>query len=374
MVPGLDVLRSVNLPVRFKVKIWIDISNSPHVNFFSGMIRELQKEHSVLITCRPLANTLGLLKQTGFTYHVVGRHYGRKAAVKIPGFLIQTAELCHFLKGRQVDVGISHSSFYAPLVARLLGVPSIYMNDNEHAEGNRPAFLFAGKILVPEFLDPGKVSRHWARPEKVSCYPGIKEGIYLWYYRPPTATSGTFSRRNGPRTIFVRPEPLTAQYYKAGLNFMDDMLIELAEGFNVVVLPRSGVQESYYRQPKFAGINVLERPMGLPEIMETCDLFMGAGGTMTREAAVLGVPTVSIYQDELLDVDRYLIARGAMIHVRRPDAGALTRFLAERGRRNPDPELLAKGKKAFDLVMDTILSHARNGERQKNRRSNGGSP
>jgi predicted glycosyltransferase len=341
------------------MKIWIDLSNSPHVNFFAGMIGELQKEHSVLLTCRPLANTIELLEQTGFTYHVVGRHYGRRSANKLAGFGIQTAQLCRFLKGRQIDVGISHSSFYAPLVARLLGIRSIYMNDNEHAEGNRVAFLFADRILVPEFLDPGKVARQWAKTERITAYPGVKEGIYLWYNRPTECGTIPVPRPHGMQTLFVRPEPLTAQYYKAGLNFMDDLLVGLRDRFNLIVLPRSKVQELYYRQPKFDGIYVPEKPIGMAEIMDNCDLFIGAGGTMTREAAVLGVPTISIYQDELLDVDRFLIAKGAMIHTTQPTASFVTQFLEETPRRSADPELLRKGKAAYGLVMNTILSKAR---------------
>jgi hypothetical protein len=355
---------------RYRMKIWIDLSNSPHVNFFAGIIRELQKEHSVLLTCRPLANTIELLQQTGFTYHVVGRHYGRHAANKLAGFGIQTAQLCRFLKGRQVDVGISHSSFYAPLVARLLGIRSIYMNDNEHADGNRIAYLFADRILVPEFLDLRKVARQWAKPERVTAYPGVKEGIYLWYYRPSESSTNPFLKRHGMRTIFIRPEPLTAQYYKAGLNFMDDLLVSLRDRFNVVVLPRSKVQESYYRQPKFAGIYVPEKPIGLAEIMESCDLFIGAGGTMTREAAVLGVPTISVYQDELLDVDRYLIAKGAMIHERHPNESLVTKFLEERGKRCADSELVRKGKQAYDLVINFLLSNGRLAHPQENGGSN----
>ncbi len=356
------------------MKIWIDLSNSPHVNIFSGMIRKLQKEHSVLLTCRPFANTIGLLDQTGFTYHAVGRYYyGRRPAYKLAGFGVQTARLCHFLKGRRIDVGISHSTFYAPLVARLLGIPSIYMNDNEHAEGNRLAFPFATKILVPEFIDPRKIARQWAKPDKVTTYPGVKEGIYLWRQSRPEGAGNTFPKRPGAKTIFIRPEPYTAQYYKGELNFMDDLLFGLRDRFTVIVLPRTKVQESYYRQAKFSGIFVPEKPIALAEIMENCSLFIGAGGTMTREAAVLGVPTISIYQDELLDVDKYLISRGAMIHSRQLDVKTVTEFLEDRGRRGADPELLRKGKEAYDLVISTILARAQNGRHMKaNYSSKGG--
>ena len=53
------------------MRIWIDVTNSPHVNFFSPMIEQLRNEHDVLLTCRPLANTIDLLKLKGYEYHVI---------------------------------------------------------------------------------------------------------------------------------------------------------------------------------------------------------------------------------------------------------------------------------------------------------------
>jgi hypothetical protein len=52
--------------------------------------------------------------------------------------------------------------------------------------------------------------------------------------------------------------------------------------------------------------------------MDGGDLFILAGGTMMPEAAVLGIPTLSIYQNELLIVDRYSISIGIITHVAQP--------------------------------------------------------
>ncbi len=112
--------------------------------------------------------------------------------------------------------------------------------------------------------------------------------------------------------------------------------------------------------------------MGLAEVMENCNLFIGAGGTMTREAVVLGVPTISIYQDELLDVDRYLIAKGAMAHIKNSNAEFVTHFLENSRKRSADSESLRSGKRAYDLVINTILSSAQGRHLQDGLSSNGG--
>jgi predicted glycosyltransferase len=83
--------------------------------------------------------------------------------------------LYRFLKDRSIDLAVSQSSFHSPVVARLLGARSIYLNANEHALGNVPAFLFADVIMLPEFLDIRKVRWQGARAAKVRHFPGIRK-------------------------------------------------------------------------------------------------------------------------------------------------------------------------------------------------------
>jgi uncharacterized protein len=336
------------------MKIWFDITNSPHVNFFEQMIRDLQKDNEVIITTRPLANTIDLLDMSGFNYQIVGKHYGQSSIKKIYGFIIRIWQLYSFLKGKGVHVGISHSSFYSPVVSRMLGIRSIYLNDNEHAAGNKISFIFADKIMIPEFLDIKKVEKQWAKKNKIIQYSGVKEGVYLWDYTP-AAPSSFIGDRDGKKTLYVRPEPWSAQYYKGERNFMDDLLLVLKEKFKIVLLPRGKIQEDYYRDKRFAGITVPEKSISLLEIMDHCDLFIGAGGTMTREAAVLGIPTISIYQDKLLDVDKFLIEKGFMVHQPNLVAGFVVHFIEGIGKNAPDRELLRKGHEAYGLIKNTLL-------------------
>jgi predicted glycosyltransferase len=336
------------------MKIWFDLTNSPHVNFFAGMIRELEKDHDVLLTCRPLANTTELLEMSGFPHHVVGRHYGQSSINKAAGFGIRIMQLYRFLKKHRIDAAISHSSFYSPVVARMLGIPSIYLNDNEHAGGNKISFRFADRIMVPEFLDLEKVRRQGARADKIISYPGVKEGVYLWDYKP-SSNSDFLPDKGEKQVVFVRPEPWAAQYYTGKRNFIDDLLVTLKDRYVIVLLPRGADQMAHYKQPAFNGIFIPPRSIRLEDIMGNCDLFIGAGGTMTREAAVLGIPTISIYQDALLDVDAYLLANGFMTHRIDLDAEYVIEFLEKNSKRPPDTRLLQKGGEAYKLIKSNLL-------------------
>ncbi len=339
------------------MRIWFDLSNSPHINLFVGLIRELESEgHEVVITCRPLANTIDLLDLHGLRYEVVGVHYGGKFTMKLLGFPVRVWQLWRYLRGKRIEVAISQSSFHSPLVAWLLGVHSIYMNDNEHAMGNIPSFLFANRIMVPEFLSARKLRKQWANPRKVDNYPGVKEGIYLWELDERLGRIGGERAAKARPTIYIRPEPWTAQYYKGNRNFLDDLIQGIKDKVEVIVLPRGKDQGLHYRGAAFAGVRVVDTALDIADIAPDCDLFVGAGGTMTREMAVLGIPTVSVYQDELLDVDRYLLDVGAFVHDPALTAPTLLTILDGAARKPANRVLLDKGRQAYAMIKREILS------------------
>lgn len=335
------------------MKIWLDLTNAPHVNFFESMIAELQAGgHEIFITTRDHSNTIALLKMTGLPYTVVGRHYGKKKRQKIYGFLHRNYALWRLLRKQRVDVGIAHSSFYLPCVARLLRVPSIYLNDNEYAIGNILAFLFATRIMVPETLSLEKMRRQGATAAKTIQYPGVKEAIYLQNFAGIERRIPAPGATELPK-IYIRPEPWNAQYYKGAEAFLDPLIEQLSASFHIVVLPRSGDQMQHYLQMRSDRISVIEGALSLADIYRDCALLIGAGGTMTREMAILGAPTISVYQDALLDVDRYLIDRGYLTHDPQPTLETIFETMKRHTQGN-EVSLLQQGARARTLILETL--------------------
>jgi predicted glycosyltransferase len=338
------------------MKLWFDLTNSPHINMFAALIRELQAQHEIYITCRELANTVELLELHDFKYKVIGKHYGGRLSAKLCGYPVRVAQLCSYLRGKRIDAAISQSSFHSPVASRCMGVRCIYMNDNEHALGNLPSFMFADTIMVPEYLPIDKIRKYGAHPRKVVHYPGVKEGIYLWELDARLRSASDERQKKTRKVAYVRPEPWTAQYYKGARAFLDDLLLGMAQAMDVVLLPRGAAQADHYRDARFSRIRVVERALDITDIVPDCDLFVGAGGTMTREMAVLGIPTISVYQDELLDVDKYLIGAAAFVHRPALTAEEAIHFVESAQRRPPDQELLAKGKAAYDMVKAALVA------------------
>ena len=334
------------------MKIWFDLTNSPHINFFRQMIEELKAEgHDVVITCRSLANTVDLLDLYKMNYTVVGKHYGKSSRKKVIGFFVRVNQLRKFLKKAKVDVGISQSSFYSPISGFLAGVPTIYTNDNEHAAGNKISFLFAKKIFIPEFIPVENVTNAFVKGNKVNQYPGVKEGIYLWKkYKGYKLDTSILDK------IYIRTEPNFAQYYNGKQNFLDTIIKDLKEKHRIVILPRTQEQAEYYCAEEFVGVTVCKKPLPFEEIAKDCLLFIGAGGTMTREMAVIGIPTISVYQDELLDVDKYLIKEGIMMHDTNLTSEKVETILKDLKSKEANSVLLSKGEKAYNMIKNQIIN------------------
>jgi uncharacterized protein len=335
--------------------IWFDISNSPHVNMFYQLIKELENDgHEVLITSRPLANTIALLDQKGLKHTTIGEHYGKNFLKKVFGYPIRVNQLRKFLKKKKIDLAISQSSFHSPVVAKLLGVPSIYTNDNEHAMGNKPAFICASKILIPENLAVEKIAKTGVSAAKVIQYPGVKEGIYLWS-KGEEIQAKRKQNNSGEVKIYIRPEPQTAQYYKGKENFLDDTILALQDKYRIIVLPRDANQSAHYKQEKFSKTYVPDKPLGFDAIAADCTIFVGAGGSMTREMAILGIPTISVYQDDLLDVDSFLLSKGLMLHEPNITPEKVVSYIESLKNAPPALELMNKGKEAYNLFKTEIL-------------------
>jgi predicted glycosyltransferase len=336
------------------MRIWFDISNSPQVLMFKDLIEDLKlKGHEILITSRPLANTIELLNQNNIQHTPIGIHYGKSALKKLFGYPIRIYHLWKFLKGKKIDLAVSQSSFHSPIVAYILGIPSIYTNDNEHALGNIPAFLFANRIFVPESFVFSKVGLLSFIQKKVKRYPGIKEGIYLW--RNSEKVNQKKERKGVDiQRIYVRPEPSTAQYYSGGTNFLDQFLNQAKSLYPITLLPRNTEQVQHYLSENFQGIKVAIQPLSFQEITSDCLLFIGAGGSMTREMAMVGIPTISVYQDDLLEVDKLLISTKKMLHKKKLILGDIEESINYFNAEPQINDLMFKGKHAYHMLMNEI--------------------
>jgi predicted glycosyltransferase len=334
------------------MRIWIDFINTPQVTFFIPLIEDFRKnDHELILTCRDSGNTVALLKRANLPFEIIGDSVGKGMLQKLFFFPRRLIKLYSYMRSKKPDIAASQSSFYQPVVARLLGVPCLYTNDNEHAKGNLFGFLFASKVILPIALSKEKFKGRWLMNGKLQFYPSVKEAIYLSQNSWPSSGSGRAADK-----IYFRPEPWSAQYYKGPLNFFDNVLLKLSGEYEVIVLPRDKNQVIHYAQEKFSSLKVAEQPISFNEIISNCALFIGAGGSMTREMAVMQIPVISIYQSSLLAVDRYLIDKGCMIINKDITYEQIKEFLHSPSLSGSDHSILNEGDQSFKIIKNLIYN------------------
>jgi hypothetical protein len=284
--------------------IWVDITNAPHVLFFQDFIRR----NRVFVTARRHAGLTGLLKARGIGYTLVGKHGGREAGEKLLQSARRVAGLSKHVSRLKVELGVSKQSVELPRVAFGLGMPCLQVVDNEYAEHqNRLTLALCTRILVPKALDVKRLLEQGAEKERITRFNGLCELAHLRNFKPA-------ERAVKEEYILVRPEPLLAAYFTQP-GKTQRLIDALAEtGYKVLVLPRAG--ERYRRAST-------PRTLDSLSLIYHAAAFVGGGGTMNRESALLGTPAISYYPQEPLGVDRFLMRRKLLVHAEPEDIPSL---------------------------------------------------
>ena len=305
------------------MRVWIDITNSPHVLFFRPLIRLLEEDgHEVELTAREYAQTVELLQLHGLAHHVVGpRHGGAGAFGKARALASRLPALRRFAKGRGFDIALAHGSHELTLAARSLGIPSATAHDYEFATLQHQLGLRAAtRVVFPEAIPAERLARLGARPPKLVRYPGIKEEYYLADFEPdPAVVEGVDP---GKVLAVVRTPPEVSLYHRHGNPLFVSVLERLGrdESVHAIVLPRVADQREAIRRLELPSLHLPEHAVDAQSLVALADLVVSAGGTMNREAVALGVPVYTTFAGKLGAVDEGLIGDGRLQRLTTPDA------------------------------------------------------
>jgi uncharacterized protein len=303
------------------VKVWIDFSNSPHPLLFEPIARRLEERgDDVLITARDNAQTLELTRERWPQAGVVGGPSPQGRRAKAAAILARMRDLRRVARAASADVALSHNSYAQIAAARSLGLPTVTAMDYEHQPANHLAFRLASTILLPEALPAEAVRRQGARRSKVVVYPGLKEQLYIGDFELDADVLGRVGIDRGRTEVVavLRAPPSRAIYHRLENPTYAEALERAGSqpGVAAVVLARHPEQRVALRALALPNLVVPEHAVDARSLMYAADVVIGAGGTMTREAALLGVPTVSIFAGRPGAVDRWLEIRGLLRIVR----------------------------------------------------------
>ena len=335
------------------MRVWIDMTNSPHVPFFRPLIRLLeQRGHDVRVSARDFAQTLELLDTAGIEHSVVGPpHGGAGRAGKIRAMGTRLRALRDWARPQQFDIALSHASHELPLAARSLGLRSSYAYDYEfarsqHTLGSRAAT----RVIVPDAIPQDRLDRLGAAAGKVRRYPGLKEEYYLSGFTPDHGVLAALGVDPARVLAVVRTPPEVSLYHRHGNPLFVDVLERLGNdpGVQAVVLPRTPAQRDAIREAPLPSLVVPEHAIDAQSLIALADLVVSAGGTMNREAVALGTPVWTTFAGRLGAVDEGLIAEGRMVELTDAATLVLARKTASGAVRDRSPGLM------LDLLLTAL--------------------
>jgi uncharacterized protein len=295
------------------VRIWIDLTNSPHVLVMRPLIEIMRGDgHEVEVTARDFAQTLELCERFGIACTAVGRHRGGRLAAKGLGLVSRSAALVRWARGRNFDLAVGHGSNDISVAAKLLRIPSATAFDYEFANAQHQVNCRLCRIvMVPEVIPPERLARFGATPRKLRRYAGLKEEYYLADFQPDETVLGELGLTRERPLVVVRTPPEVSLYHRFENPLFRQVLERLAaEEALTVVLPRTRTQREEIA--RLGAFTIPERAVDAQSLVAFSDLVVSAGGTMNREAVALGTPVYTTFEGRLGAVDEALLREGRL--------------------------------------------------------------
>jgi predicted glycosyltransferase len=319
------------------VRVWVDLTNSPHVLVLRPVVEGLRARGAeVEITARDFAQTVGLAERFGLHVDVIGHHRGGRVAAKAVGLASRGTALVRWARGRRFDLALGHGSNDVTVAAAVLRVPRSTMFDYEWATVQHMLNCRLSQgVVVPDAIPLERLDRYGVRG-KLGRYPGLKEEYYLTDFTPDDAVLDELGLDAGAPIAVVRTPPAVSLYHRFEHSLFADVLDRLRGQGQVVVLPRTPEQRA--ELARAGGFRVPERAIDAQSLIAFADLVVSAGGTMNREAVALGTPVYTTFEGRLGAVDAQLIADGRLRKLERAADLHLEKRLpgtAQRVRRDP---------------------------------------
>ncbi|RLI22058.1 hypothetical protein DRO54_02110 [Candidatus Bathyarchaeota archaeon] len=288
------------------MKIWYDACTGKQVRYGAAITKRLsEKGHEIVFTTREHPDTIPLAKYLGINFKTVGKYDPTSRYSRLRESLLRQVELCKMFKENPPDVAISHGSVELCRVAYGLGAFIISTHDAPHAEAvNRLTLPLVDVLVVSKAIPDSHLHKYAVK--KIVKFDGVDEVAWIKDFRP------TVKYDYGHPLIVVRQLETKAAYAEG----VEDPTLKLAEKLSecgkVVFLSR------YERKPR-KNLIVPEGFVDSASLVAQADLVVSVGGTLAREAALQGTPSIVIPVLGRSFVNDYLYRKGFPLFTVKPE-------------------------------------------------------
>ena len=278
------------------MKVWYDACTGKHVRYGSAIGQRLREAgHEFVFTTREHPDTIPLARVLGEQPIIVGKYDPSTLSSRLEESAERILGFAKLFKDNPPDIAIAHQSVELCRTSYGLGIPIILTADTPYAEAvNRLTIPFANTVVVSEALPKTFVTRYCAK-SRVS-FKGVDEVAWIKDFKP---------RKIGglkKPLIVLRQIETKATYADGRRDLASQTAQQLSELGSVHLINRYGSKGH-----TFVG---KEEFVDSASLIANADLVVGYGGTIGREAALQGIPSINVTTMAKTNVNRYLVNRG----------------------------------------------------------------
>ena len=278
------------------MRIWYDACTGKHVRYGAAIAQRLRKSgHEFVFTTREHPDTIPLARILGEKPIVIGKYNPSTLFSRLEESAERIMQFSKLFKDNPPDIAIAHQSVELCRTAFGLGIPIILTADTPYATAvNRLTIPFAHTVVVSEALP-----KHFLKDccaKNIVPFKGVDEVAWIKDFKP--------SKIDGLKKplIVIRQVEAKAAYAGGKQDLAETIAEKLATLGNVNFIQR------YNKHGKTFGVK--EAFVDSASLVANADLVVSYGGTIAREAALQGVPSIAISDMAKTYVNRYLAKKG----------------------------------------------------------------
>ena len=313
------------------------------------MIQRLKKNHTVLCTSRDYDQVTQLAKIRNLKLTIVGKHGGTKIHDKLNASLHRARSLSSRIKEFSPDITISFCSPEAARVSYGLDISHVCFSDSPHATAvMRLVIPLVQKLLIPWIIPKKEFTKFGITSNDVIHYKAIDAAIIA--KRKISKNSKSMDKKNNKKIILMRVEEEYASYStkkRPAIPIIKEMVKDFSDE-EIIVMGRYTSQVKQLDHDFGRKISVLSKVVDSKILLENAAIFIGSGGTMTAESALLGIPTIS-YNAVPNIIETYLVRKKLVVRETNPKKIVRSiRNILE----SPNLEIKKRSKKMLNSMED----------------------
>ena len=276
------------------MKIWIDILTPKQLLFSEPIVERLGKKHNILCTSRKYEEVSKLAKIRHFDLVFVGKHGGGNKKNKLKASIERIDKLSKKIQKFEPEVVISFGSPEAARISFGLGIKHIMFCDSPHANAvMRLTLPLIQKLLIPYVIPKKEFSKYGINEKDIVQYKAIDAVVTM--QREINEKIVSPFKNNNKKNILIRIEEEEASYTSKSNKIIPiiQKIVNDFKGENIVVLGRYTKQIVNLQKVIDSKVKIVKMSFDGKYLLNNTDIFIGSGGTMTAESALMGIPTIS---------------------------------------------------------------------------------